>query len=119
VHGFRQDLQRRSSRWRPGTVLEDVATAVPAGVVETAHAAVPSLLRPREVMRAVVLVQGAGAHQPQVTTGDEPAVVEDLVLRLDGHIADGVEQPQQGVRREGRQPQTVQPGRRETGERAG
>ena len=39
-------------------------------------------------MRAVVLVQGAGAHQPQVTTGDEPAFVEDLVLRLDGHLAD-------------------------------
>jgi hypothetical protein len=67
-----------------------------AGIVEFAHAAqVPSLLRSAEVVPAVVLVQGAGAHQPQGTTGDEPAVVKDLVLRLDGHVAHDVEQPQQ------------------------
>ena len=64
-------------------VLEDIAAAVPAGVVEPAcPAQVPTLLRSSQVVPAVVLVQGSAAHDPQVTPGHEAAVVEHLVLRF-------------------------------------
>jgi len=49
------------------------------------------------VHRAVVLLQGAGAGDPQVTPGDEPPLVLDPVLRGDRRVDHLVEPSQRGL----------------------
>lgn len=50
-----------------------------------------------EMVRTVVLVNRSCPVEEQVGAGDEHAPVEDLVLRLDGHVADSVQHSQKGL----------------------